>query len=48
MLQDKKVVESLPADYWEDDPQQQVGGFDYRDRWNKFNNSLVSYIIRLS
>ena len=41
MLQDRKVVESLPADYWQDKPQQDeevVPGYDYRDRWNKFQN----------
>ena len=47
MLQDRKVVESLPVDYWQDEPLQEEGvpGYDYRDRWNKFQNQNNQVVI---
>ncbi len=42
--QDKKSVESLPPDYWQEEEElDEENRFDYRDRWNKLHNLQVFF-----
>jgi hypothetical protein len=40
--QERKDVDTLPQDYWEDEVEKvEEPAYDYRDRWNKLHNTQV-------